>query len=169
MPTPKQAFEITQYDTGRPVESRILLQPDGVTSLPQGTALAQSNADTAAGDLALLAGTAGGFIGFLSRDISVEGATLADKVFPGRLERPFKFGSAVGIEHAVEVEFEGTAHAVLSGTGALSAGTTAGTKLNFAGGKFRAAQGSETPYFELTHVLPAEITGNTFRVRARRL
>lgn len=109
------------------------------------------------------------FLGFLTRDVTTDGPVLADHVYPGRLELPFKSGSEVSLEKADEVEVEGEAGnaglLVTSGTGAITTGSTVGTALSFSGGKLYAAQGSDQVFYRLSAQL-TPVNGGAVRIRA---
>lgn len=123
------------------------------------------------------------FVGFVTRDVTVLGATLEDRIF-GRSsiaplyasigpEFPDKAGTMVTTEQAEEVEAEGALNVLTSGTGLLSAATTVGTNLSFREGKFSVAQASDTPLYVITAVWTAADdlydTANLFRIRAQKI
>lgn len=160
-------FQLTQRQFGAEIENRILDAPEDVTSLPAGIGLAQSAA-AEDGDYCLLAQGTLAFMGHLTRDIDETGDTIADHVFAGRLERPFKFGASVGIEAAIEIEAEGEDHLLLTGTGAITDALTAGTALlSFKDGKLYIAQEGDTPFYVLSAYLDPKGDAD-FRIRARR-
>jgi hypothetical protein len=115
------------------------------------------------------------FIGHLTRDVVVGGLTLADRVFgrstptPTGLAGPFTVGDVVTVEKAMELEAEGTGLLNTSGTGALSAASTVGTKLSFLDGLLYVAQSGDNAYYTLTAVnLPAS-DGTSLRIRAEKI
>lgn len=123
---------------------------------------------------ALATGTA---LGFLARDVVVGGPSVTDRaqVFPGRLELQDAVDGQCSLEHFDEVEVEGSDYILLSGTGAIAANTTRGTKLAFSSGKFYQAQNGDEPQFLLADNsglantgLTVEVQGN-IRIRAERI
>lgn len=162
---PRTSFEITQRqgDSGL-IESRLFTLPSAAPAL-RGTALAQHPSDQ---DQAILANDDRAFIGFLTRDVTADGASLGDSVFPGRIETPFKSGGSVGLESgAVEVEVEGADVAMTSGSRAVSGSTAVGTLLSFQDGKVALATTNKLAYFVLAAQIPVVDSGNGFRLRIR--
>ncbi len=94
--------------------------------------------------------TGSNFIGFLERGCTVLGPTLADHIYPGRLELPYKAGTEVSVIKAAEVEVEGADRILTSGTGTLDTNSVVGIKVTFRNGKFSAWQTGETAYFTLS-------------------
>jgi hypothetical protein len=80
------------------------------------------------------------FIGFLTRDVTVAGATLEDDFWPGRLETPFKAGQEVSVQKANEIEVEGSSYLTVAGVvGAVTitaggSGYTVAPTVAFSGG-----------------------------------
>ncbi len=160
---PRTSFEITQRHADL-VESRVFTLPASASVL-RGTALAQHPID---GEQAVLANDDRAFIGFLTRDVTTDGPTLADSVYPGRLETPFKTGSAIGLDAgAIEIEVEGADVVMTSGARAVSGSITVGTLLAFQEGKVSLATTGKLAYFVLSAQVPAVDSGNGFRIRAR--
>jgi phage protein U len=106
------------------------------------------------------------YVGFVTRDVTTDGPTLADHVYPGRLELPFEAGDKVSVEKADAVAAEGSDYILISGTGAITSGTAVGTQLSFVGGKFRVKQSADVAYFTLAAQLTPEEVGNSVRIRA---
>lgn len=122
---------------------------------------------------AVLADGSKAFAGFLARRTKVNGPSLEDVVYPGRLELPFVAGGPASFEYAEEVEVEGPAgvnstYLIGTGASAISGSTAASTKLSFSGGAFCVAQTGQYAEFELVAQLTPETSGNV-RFRARRL
>lgn len=160
---PRTSFEITQVLTDLR-ESRVFTLPTSASVL-RGTALAQHPSDP---DQAILANDDRAFLGFVTRDVTLEGATLADSVFPGRIETPFKSGSSVGIDSgALEVEVEGADIAMTSGSRAVSGSTAVGTLLSFQDGRVATATSNKLAYFQLAAQVTPVDSANTFRLRLR--
>jgi hypothetical protein len=143
------------------------------TPLPFGTALKYSakNADSGENTFALADDT--GFLGFMTRDSRVQiGLTLEEQTTGiSTFDSPFTTsGSGTVYSEVKEVEFEGADFMVQnSGTGAITSGTTAGTRLGFVDGKFFVAQSGDRAYFEVvTAAMTPEDAGNV-RVYAREL
>lgn len=162
---PRNSFEITQRqgDSGL-IESRVFTLPSAAPAL-RGIALAQHPSD---GDQAVLANDDRALIGFLTRDVTPDGATLGDSVFPGRIETPFKSSGSVGLESgAVEVEVEGADVAMTSGARAVSGSTAVGTLLSFQDGKVALASSGKLAYFVVAAQITPVDSANNFRLRIR--
>lgn len=160
---PRTSFEITQRDAEL-VESRVFTLPASASVL-RGTALAQHPTDP---DQGILANDDRAFVGFLTRDVTLEGPALADSVFPGRIETPFKSGSAVGLDvGAREIEAEGTDVVMQSGGRAVNGSTAVGALLAFQDGKIALASTGKLAYFVLSAQVAAVDSANSFRIRAR--
>lgn len=151
-------FEITQKGAGNSISRKF------ASATSRGVALGAKSDDATSAQLAQ--GT--NFIGFVTRDVTTDGPALADHVYPGRLELPFKAGQEVAIEQADEIEAEGGTYLVTSGTGAISGSTAVGSKLSFKDGKLRVKQSADDAYFMLEAQLTPETSG-AVRIRARRL
>lgn len=112
------------------------------------------------------------FLGFLTRDVTADGAVLADHVYPGRLELPFKSGGEVALEKADEIEVEGEAGnaglLITSGTGAIATNTAVGTALSFSAGKLYQAQGADQVFYRLSGQI-TPLNGGTVRIRAEKV
>lgn len=109
------------------------------------------------------------FMGFLERDCTVEGPTLADHIYPGRLELPYKAGYEVSVIKASEFEAEGTDYLLLSGTGYLSSTTAVGTPITVENGKLRVAVlGTDNPYWTVSAkgLTPVDTDGVRLRFEA---
>ncbi len=124
------------------------------------------------------------FIGFLTRDMrtaagtptdgNIGGITLEDIELgrtsdtPVGLELPFVVGQEVSVQKAREIEVEGPNYIMLSGSGAISAGTTVPQKMTLdVTGRWRITQSSETVNGTLTaNNLPAVDDGlSDLRIR----
>lgn len=145
------------------------------SAAPRGFALGAHASDPEA--LGLAQGL--NFIGFLTRDVVAGGLALADRIHgvtsatPVGLESPFLAGDPVTVEPAVEIEAEGAALLLTSGTGALTTSSAIGIGLSFKNGKVYAAQSGDSVYFTLSALFTAaadiyDSTNNTFRIRAVR-
>jgi hypothetical protein len=118
---------------------------------------------------AKLAGAGGHFAGFLTRNVTATGPTLADHVYPGRIELDVKQGLECSLEKADAVEAEGPTHVLDSGTGLIDMNTAADTELAFREGKFAVKQNGETAYYKLAAQLTPETVGQVrIRVEAIR-
>lgn len=117
------------------------------------------------------------FIGHLTRRVVQGGLTLSDRVFgvtsatPVGLEAPFTDGLEVTVESAEEIECEGPALILTSGTGAISSGTSVPQLLSFFNGKLRIAQASDNAYYSLAanNLTPMNDGNNDLRIRAVRI
>ena len=165
-------FELRRQAADVPAQSAIMPAPNAVTALPRGTAVALASDGTF-----VRCDPNKPFFGFLRRDINLVGPTLADHTFGfggggfARLELPEQFGNSVTAEGAIEVEAEGTDYLVNSAdgvTGFITTATAVGVGLNFAGGKFVVAQGSERAEFVLAQQL-TPINAGFARIRAIRM
>lgn len=150
-------FEIRRRHAGDPM-SRVVtaagpvytasVQANGVGNglLPRGTAIGYGpDIDTG------LLAQGSGFVGFMTRDLTDQGATLTELYIPQNpLALPNQSGTAVGLEKAEEVQCAGVSYILTSGTGAISLGTPQGTKLSFKDGRFYVAQLGDVPYYTLT-------------------
>lgn len=127
---------------------------NGTVTAPRGLALMTS----ATNPEALVPASGTGFVGFITRRVVVGGLTPFERaiggvvsVTPEGLEAPYTDGLEVTAELAQTVECEangtnssGFSYYVTSGTGAITAGTAAGSKLSFNGlGQFYVAQGTD--------------------------
>lgn len=147
------------------------------SAAPRGLMLGSSSSDEAAFELA----QAANFIGHLTRDVAVGGPSLTDRVFgrtsatPVGVEYPFVAGEEVTVVKADEIEVEGAALLLTSGTGAITTGTTVGTRLGVLNGKLREWQsGDLVALYVVTAVLTdaadlCDSDTNTFRIRAERI
>lgn len=126
------------------------------TAAKRGQAVQITSSDPTKGELC---GSNGSFAGFLTRNVTADGPSLADHVYPGRIELDATIGDTVSLERADAFEAEGSDY-LYSGTGALTSGSTIGTELSFVNGKIRAVQSGETAYYKLAAVLTAETAGN---------
>ena len=108
-----------------------------------------------------LATGTGGFIGFLTREVTVAGPVVLDSVYPGRLDLPFKLGGQVMLEKADAVEAEGADHLDLATSNKLLAADTAiGTLCSFEAGKFCKADTGQQGFYKLAAFLTPETAGN---------
>lgn len=166
---PNTTFDIVRGHPGFPQSGTLNFAAD--RGMPMGAAIGDSSASAADDNSFELAGwtTAGqNFLGFLERDCTVAGPTLADHVYPGRLELPYKVGQKVTLIKAAAVEAEGLDRIMTSGTGLLSSSTAVGTKISFRAGKFAAAQSGEIAYFTLAanNLTPSEAGALRMRFEA---
>lgn len=135
-----------------------------VLAVPMGTAfeIVDKDPDTGVNRFALANGRAAGFV---TREVRV-GAGLTDSELVDQLmgltlmETPFEAGKACSIEQATHIEAEGVDFVLSSGTGAITAGTAAGSKLSFLNGKFHVAQATEFAQFRLVQQMTPDIAGN---------
>src|SRR5690242_7678902 len=119
-------FEIKRWNPSQYI-SRVLN-----VAAPRGTPIGPHDTDPTAGQLA----TPTKYLGVLLRDCTVTGPVLADHVYPGRLELPYKVGDAVSLAKVQEIEVEGPPNnsgaagnsglLVTAGTGAITATTAVG-------------------------------------------
>lgn len=158
----ERTFEITRRYFGDPVSGKFTL-PDSNPKL-RGIPLGPHATLDETFDLA----DPGKFIGFLTRDVTTDGATITELHLPtDDLELPYKSGGEVAVEKADEFEAEGTDFLVLSGTGAISNATAVGTLIEPSAGKWRVAQNPEDGVYRIVKAnLPAVDATNTFRIRA---
>ncbi|HXP62047.1 MAG TPA: hypothetical protein VN829_16240 [Dongiaceae bacterium] len=163
---PTSPFEITRRDPS--VNASAAFTPAaGFDPVPRGFALGAHATDPTAFDVA----QHNTFIGHLTRQVKVGGLQITDRFFgltsetPVGVESPFVAGQEVTLQKAKEIEAEGSAYLVLSGTGAIAANTAVGTKLSFYNGYLRQTQANETPNYILTAILPPMTPGG-IRVRA---
>jgi hypothetical protein len=104
--------------------------------------------------------------GFLTRSSRVgKGSTDAELVDASMGldldETPFEVSKPGSIEFAEAIEVEGTDYILTSGTGQITADTTAGTKLSFdSSGKFIEAQAADYAQFMLVAQMTPVTTGN---------
>lgn len=122
------------------------------------------------------------FIGFLCRNVIAGGISDADRLYGGREsdtvvgpESPVAVGKYASVRQADEIEAEGSALVLTSGTGALSSATAIGQALSFEpnSGKIRIAQSGDVVFLTLSAVLVAaedifDTDSNSFRIRATR-
>jgi hypothetical protein len=166
-------FEITKRS---PLPYKSLVAPTG--SSGRGIAYIE---DPANPGNAILADGSAPIAGFVTRPILAGGPTLADDVFPNRLERPFSDSDPYGVganmislEQAEEVEAEGydPLHVngfLYSGTGGnaaktITASTALKTPCSFRNGQFSVGVTGDYCEWLLQQIMPPQITGN---VRAR--
>jgi len=101
----------------------------------------------------------------LERDI-VEEVELRHHVFMPEIVTPTKKGNEITARRARLIEVEGSDHLVESGTGSLSAATSAGdTKLEWFEGKLRVRQGSNEIAGRVVSQETAQEEGNAFRLK----
>lgn len=107
--------------------------------------------------------------GCLTRDVKVGGPTLADHVYPGRLELPFTAGLQASFEKAEEFEAEGTDYLAASGGGgAITSGTTLETELSLINGKLCVRGGAQIGFYRLKEIMTPETSG-ALRIRAAQI
>lgn len=128
----------------------------GTLVISRGTALGPHASDPNQCDMA----DGKNFIGFVMRDVNVGGPSLADHVYPNRLELPYALGTEVSMEKAYEVDAEGAGFLVTSGTGALSVATAVGATISFNDGRFYAAQTGDQVFYRVSAILTPTIAGN---------
>jgi hypothetical protein len=173
--TPTSKFEILRRKT--PLNASAIFQSPTFISAPVGTetavrGLALGAHKTNPEQFDLAAGNS--FIGHLTRRVVQGGLTLSDRVFgvtsaaPVGLESPFSDGDAVTVERAEEIECEGPNYLMLSGTGAVSSGTTVPQSLSFFTGRLRVAQAGDVVVYTLTanNLTPTDDGNNDLRIRA---
>jgi hypothetical protein len=176
MSRPTSKFEILRR---RPV-----LNASGVYA-SETLATASDGAETAARGLALGAhptskeafdeANGKSFIGHLTRRVVKGGLTLTDRVFgvtsavPVGLESPFKDGEEVSVERAEEIEVEGPAYIMTSGTGAIDTNTAVPSSLSFIAGRLRVAQTGDVVFYTLTanNLTPTDDGNSELRIRAQ--
>lgn len=127
---------------------------------PRGTAIQVDTTTPANGALATA-----DYVGFLTRDVVASLDVSERAIWPGRLELPTLVGEQATLERADAIEVEGADYIVLSGTGAITGGTTLGTELSFAGGKLRQKQASDRAIFKLREFV-TPLTGGNLRLFA---
>lgn len=158
---PRNNFEVSARGHDN-LESRIFSVPG---TFRRGIALAQHPTDP---DQAVLANDDRAFMGFVTRDITAEGPTALDSIYPGRMETPFKTGGAVGVDSGgIEIEAEGPDVVMISGGRAVAGNTAVGTLLAFQDGKLALATSTKLAFFVLAAQIPPVESANGFRVRAR--
>ena len=164
---PLSNFEIVRAYPGR--QQSGVLNFAASRGTPLGALTTDTSASAAAANSFELAGANGNygqnFLGFLERDCTVAGPTLADHIYPNRLELPYKVGTEVSVIKAAAVEAEGTDFLLTSGTGALTTSTAVGTKISFRNGKFSAAQSGEIAYFTVAANNLTPYTASALRMR----
>lgn len=104
-----------------------------------------------------------GFV--LQRDVTAEGPTLSDAVFNTNLISPVKVGLEASARKVEEAEIEGDGLILLSGTGAISSGTAAGTELSTSAGRLYAAQSGDEVIGWVREQLTPQDSGNNVRIR----
>lgn len=132
------------------------------------------NADTGKSTFVIASGRCDGFLTRASRSTTEgsdsEVATLGNPRTPTEqlmgwgVDSPFIAGSEGSIEKADALDVEGADYIFKSGTGAITTGTAAGTKLSFTTGKFYVAQADDIAQFRLTAQLTPETSGDV-RIR----
>lgn len=138
------------------------------TGYPVGQPMMISDRDAATGEMtfALASGVCHGFLTRESRQ-SVSGRAADDGnprtdteiLFEQGLESPFLAGDYGSIERLEALEVEDVAYIMTSGTGAISGGTAAGTKLSFKEGRFYVAQTGDLAQYELKKQMTPETAG----------
>jgi hypothetical protein len=125
------------------------------TAMPVGTALMISAKDAGTG-INTFALAAGKLTGFVTKEVRTTPGLSADEIAfglstytSGEIATPFEAGKAGSVELAAELEVEGSDYIFGSGTGAITAATTAGTILSFTGGKFYVAQATDWACYKL--------------------
>jgi len=173
LPNPN-TFEITKRSP-RPYRSLVL--PTGANA-GRGQAYMEEPANP--GNAIPATGTVP-IAGFVTRNVLIGGPTLADAIYPNRIELPFQDGTAGSFEQAEEVEAEGygatfngdtqaTGAYLYSGTGGtagntISNATATGTRASFLNGQFCVATTGMYSEYYITAILPPNNPANTFRVR----
>lgn len=140
------------------------------SALPIGTPLMYSDKDPDTGENTFAVAT-GKYLGFMSRASRVlPGLTDEEQLMGFGLETPFQASKPGTVEVNVdELEVEGDEYIVGStATGAISSGTSAGTKLSFSGGKFYEAQSGDLASFELVHQM-TPTDGGACRIYVRKI
>lgn len=96
--------------------------------------------------------------GCLTRDVTTDGPTLAAHVYPHIADNrlPFKAGGQVSVEHAQELEVEGTDFLHSS----VDVNTANDTPLSLTGGKISTVASGQIPLFRLIKQLDPEVAGN---------
>lgn len=140
------------------------------TAYPIGKAMMISDRNAATGEItfALASGICDGFLTRESRQ-SVSGRAADDGnprtdteiLFNQGLESPFLAGDFGSIERLEALVVEGDDYIMSSGTGSVSTGTAAGTKLSFKEGRFYVAQTGDLAQFELKKQMTPETGGAT--------
>lgn len=163
--TPVSKFDITRRNNGAGNASGIY---DAVA--PRGLALGGHPTDATKFTLA----ESNNFVGVLTRDITLTGLTLEDRMFgrtsddPVGLEAPFTAGDPVSVEKPEEMELEGYDLFIQSGTGAITTATTIPQKLGYFGGRLRISQSGEDVNFHLTANNLTSTDGVLLRIRVER-
>lgn len=162
--TPNTTFEIRRSIGGWQMSG--VYDAAALRGTPLGAHATDPTKFVLAGTASDPAATGSNFLGFLERDCTAAGPTLADHIYPGRLELPYKAGTEVSIIKAAEVEAEGTDRInVGSGTGQLNGSTVVGTKVSFRAGKFSAWVANETAYFTVSANNLEASDGTSLRMR----
>ena len=152
-------FEATRLDMGAGHISRSF-----TGTAKRGTAMgAHLTTETAC-----VVATPTNFLGFALREVTTDGPTLEEQVFPA-LEFPYKSGEQISLFKALEVEAEGSDFILLSGVGQITTQTAVGTLLSFIAGKFYASQSGDMPFYMLSanNLTPEE--AGELRIRAERI
>ncbi len=102
--------------------------------------------------------------GLMTRDSrSFPGLTDTEQLMGFGLETPFLAGSDGSLEHAHELEVEGTDYIKTTSTGAITAETPLETDLSFDGGKLYVAQEGDTAQFRLKAIM-TPVIGENLRI-----
>lgn len=149
-------FEITKR-ANRP--NRSLLLPAAAAA--KGVAFIE---DVATPGTAKLADGTLPIVGFVTREVTVAGPTLADHVYPGRTQLPFKATEEGSFEYAEEVEAESSVYL----DAALISSHANGTKCTFAAGKFVATATGKIAEFIVVENMTPEVAGNV-RLRLQKI
>lgn len=120
------------------------------TAAPRGFAVGPG-----ASDGVLAAAASGKFFGFLTRDVTVDGPLLTDKLL-SHMDRdiddfPFKAGNMVSAEAADQLEVAGSGY--IDDTNPIDENSVIGVGVSFLGGKFREAQAGDIVYYNVTAIL----------------
>jgi hypothetical protein len=165
--TPSSPFEITRRDPSINASAKFT-PPAGFDPVPRGFALGAHATDPESFDLA----QHNTFIGHLTRFVRVGGLTITDRVFgvtsetPVGVEAPFVAGQEVSVEKAREIEAEGSAYLVQSGTRSILTGTGVGAGLSFFNGLLGLAQAGEQVNYRLTANNLTPNAPGSLRIRA---
>jgi len=144
----------------RRISDGILISLTIGAALPYGAMIGKDTTDLTKGVVADTTATSPNFVGHLSQPTKVGGPTLDDLTWPDLYSQPVAVGGQVTLDRFQEIEAEGPAFILQSGTGALTSGTAIGTLLSVKAGVLHVVQAGENATHRLTQVLTPETAGN---------
>jgi hypothetical protein len=129
-----------------------------------GIALYISDKDAGTGENTFAVATTSNFLGFATRATrTTTGSTDAELVDASmgisNSEMPFTCSKPGAVEFAEALEVEGSDYITVTGTGAITTGTSENTELTFRSGKFAASSSGETVFYKLVHVMTPATAG----------